>query len=99
MGASPLLSVFFLVVLFTAAPAVSVAASGESYSTATGGELWAIPFLAVSAASAMSADTGAALGRTEALGLAGAMAAVSGISIVLLCHVCRVCVLFFSTGG
>ncbi len=60
-------------VLAAVAPAVSVAAGGESYSTATDGELWAIPVLSVdafSAAFAMSADAGAALGGAEALGLA-----------------------------
>ena len=47
LSASPLLSIFFIVVFFTAAPAVSVAAGGESYFTATCGELWAIPILSV----------------------------------------------------
>jgi hypothetical protein len=62
--ASPLLSVVFLV-FFTDAPVVSVAAGDESNSTATDGELWAIPVFSVdafSAASAMSADEGAVLG-------------------------------------
>ena len=88
--------------LFTTAPAVSIAASGESYSTATGEKLWAISILyvdAFSAFSAMSADAGAAIGGAEALGLAGVPAAMSGIFYVPLCHVCRVCVLFFSAGG
>ena len=47
--ASPLLPVVFLVVFFTAAPVVSVAAGGKSNSTATGGELWAILVLSVDA--------------------------------------------------
>ena len=38
-SASPLLSDVFLVVFFTVAPVFSVAAGGESNSTATGGEL------------------------------------------------------------
>ena len=94
--------VVFRVVLFTAAPAVSVAAGGESYSTATDGELWVIPILfvdAFSAASAMSSNAGAALGGAESLGLAAVAATMSGISNVPLCHVYRVCVLLFSTGG
>ena len=80
------------------ATAVSVAAGGESYSTATSGELWAILVLSVDAflaASAMSAAAGAALRGAEALGLATVPAAMSGISDVPLCHVCRVCVLYF----
>jgi hypothetical protein len=51
-SASPLLSVVFLVVFFTVAPVVSVAAGGEPNSTATGGESWAIHVLSVDAFSA-----------------------------------------------
>ena len=100
--ASPLLSAVFLVVFFTAAPVVLVAAGGESNSTAAGGELWAIPVLfvdAFSAASTMSADAGPVLGGAEALGLVAMPAAMLGIYGVPLCHVCHVCVLFFSAGG
>ena len=101
--ASPLLSVVFLVVYFSAEPVVSVAADGESNSTATCGELWAVLVLSVDAFSAasitMSTDAGAVLGGAKALGLVAMPAAVSGISGVPLCHVCPVCVLFFSAGG
>ena len=82
------------------APAVSVAADGESYSTATCGELLAIHVLsndAFSAASTISAEAEAALGEAESLGLVAVPAAMSGFSDVPLCHVCRACVLFFST--
>ena len=101
-SASPLLSVVLLVVFFTDAPVVSVVACGESNSTATCRELWAIHVLSVdafSAASAMSTNAGAALGGAEALGLVAMPAAMSGISDVPLCRVCRVCVIFFSSGG
>jgi len=100
--ASPLLSDVFLLVFFTAAPVVSVAAGSESNSTATGGELWAISVFSVdafSAASSMSADAGAVLCGAEALGLVAMPAAVSCISGVALCHVCHVCVPLFSAGG
>ncbi len=99
-AASPLLHVFSLVVFFTAA--VSVAAGGESYSTATCGDLWAILDLtngAFSAASTMSADVEAAFGGAEALGLVAVPAPMSVFFNVPLCHVCHACVLFFSAGG
>jgi hypothetical protein len=84
------------------APPASVAAGGESYSTTTCGKLWAIHVLpsdAFSAASTMSADAEAALGGAEALGLVAMPVAMSSISGVPLCHVCHVCVMFFSAGG
>ena len=85
--ASPLLSVVFLVVFFTAAPVVSVVTGGESNSTATGGELWAILVLSVdafSAASSMSAYVGAVLGGAITLGLVAMPVGVLGISGVSL---------------
>ena len=54
---------------------------------------------AFSAASAMYVDAGAALGEAKSLGLVAMPTTMSGISDVPLCHVCNVCVLFFSAGG
>ena len=85
----------------TDAPAVSVAAGGESYSPATCGELWAVSVLTnadFSAASAMSADAEPALGGAEALGLVAVPTTMSDFSDVPLCRVCAR-VPFFSAGG
>ena len=56
------------------APSVSVAAGGDSYSTDTSGELWAILVLFVddfSVTSAMSADAGACVRWGRSVGLGG----------------------------
>ena len=83
------------------APAVLVAAGGETYSPATCGELWAtLVFVNVAfiGASAMSAVADAAVGGAEALVLVVVPTYVSGFSDMPLCHLCCACVLCISSG-
>ena len=83
----------------TIAPAVSVAAGGETYSPVTCGELWATPIfvnVAFSKASTMSAEADAALGGAEALVLVVVLVSVSGLFDMPLCLSCCACILCIS---